>query len=66
VQRQIVMFAGTDASNNIGLWETNGTVAGTHELTGISGANTGTFNQFSGGVFPSELTVVNGDCSFGA
>jgi ELWxxDGT repeat protein len=39
-----VLFDGIDASGNpvgdtAGLWETNGTVAGTHEITGISGAN---------------------------
>jgi hypothetical protein len=27
MQRQIVMFEGTDASDNVVLWETNGTVA---------------------------------------
>ena len=33
----LVMFAGTDTAGNIGLWVTDGTAAGTHELTGISG-----------------------------
>ena len=37
--RQTVLFEGVDASGNNGLWESNGTVAGTYELTGISGAN---------------------------
>jgi ELWxxDGT repeat protein len=39
MQRQIVIFKGTDASNKSNLWETNGTVPGTHELTGVSGAD---------------------------
>ena len=36
--RQTVLFDGRDASG-YGLWVTNGTRAGTYELTGISGAN---------------------------
>ena len=36
-----VLFDGTDAAGDLGLWVTNGTAAGTHELTGISGAYTG-------------------------
>jgi hypothetical protein len=39
--RQTVMFDGQDASDTYGLWLTNGTRAGTDELTGISGANSG-------------------------
>jgi ELWxxDGT repeat protein len=35
-----VLFAGLDASNQTELWVTDGTAAGTHELTGISGAFT--------------------------
>jgi ELWxxDGT repeat protein len=34
-----VFFLGTDSSDDPGLWVTNGTAAGTHELTGISGAS---------------------------
>ena len=33
--RQTVLFNGTDASGHAGLWETNGTAAGTYELTGV-------------------------------
>ena len=33
-----VLFSGVDAAGNQGLWVTNGTTVGTHELTGISGA----------------------------
>jgi hypothetical protein len=29
-----VLFSGTDASGNLGLWVTNGTAVGTHELIG--------------------------------
>ena len=35
------VFSGLDADGDIGLWVTNGTAAGTHELTGINGANPG-------------------------
>jgi ELWxxDGT repeat protein len=38
-----VLFSGVDAAGHHGLWVTNGTTVGTHELTGISGA------------FPSEF-----------
>ena len=34
----ILLFAGFDASQKAGLWVTNGTVAGTYELTPINGA----------------------------
>src|ERR1700749_1263588 len=34
-----VLFTGYDSSGVIGLWVSNGTAAGTYELTGISGAN---------------------------
>ena len=37
----VVLFAGTDFSGDTGLWVTNGTAAGTYELTGIVGAGTG-------------------------
>jgi ELWxxDGT repeat protein len=61
-----VLFEGTDASGPPGqkfntgtptLWMTDGTAAGTHELTGISGAN-------SGGLNPSDLTIFNGEVLF--
>jgi ELWxxDGT repeat protein len=48
-----VLFKGVDANGQIGLWETNGTSGGTHELTGISGAYTG-----AGGLYPGHLTAV--------
>jgi ELWxxDGT repeat protein len=47
-----VLFSGIDASGHTGLWVSNGTAGGTHELTGISGANTGAL-----GLEPSDLTV---------
>ncbi len=49
-----VAFSGTDAAGNAGLWVSNGTAAGTQELTGINGAYTG-----AGGLEPSDLTVFN-------
>ena len=56
-----VVFSGLDAANNIGLWVTNGTAAGTHELTGINGA-------YSGGLFTGNFagfTVLGGNVLFG-
>jgi ELWxxDGT repeat protein len=55
-----VLFAGLDASGNNGLWVTNGTAAGTSELTGISGA-------FAGGIlrYGGDLTVFNNEVLFG-
>ena len=35
-----MLFSGNDARGQTGLWESNGTAAGTHELTGIIGAET--------------------------
>ena len=55
-----VFFNGTDSSSQVGLWETDGTAAGTHELTGIAGAQT-----TGSGLYPSDLTVLNGHLLFG-
>ena len=54
-----VLFNGVDnvAGNVGGLWTTNGTAAGTHEITGFTGAA-------STGVNPSDLTVYNGVALF--
>jgi FG-GAP-like repeat len=54
------LFNGTDSSGQLGLWETDGTAAGTHELTGIPGAQT-----TGSGLYPSDLTVLNGHVMFG-
>ena len=56
MQRQIVIFGGADVLARAGVWETNGTAAGTHELNGISGA-------FTLGVNPG-FTVFNGEALF--
>src|SRR5205807_325055 len=52
-----VLFNGLDASGVLGLWVTDGTAAGTHELTGISGAS-------ATGINPFYLTVFNGQVLF--
>src|SRR5262249_1796068 len=52
-----VLFGGHDAAGEQGLWVTDGTAAGTHEITGIT-------NTFSGGLFPGNLTVFNGEVLF--
>ena len=52
-----VWFAGFDTSGQDGLWETDGTAASTHELTGIAGAS-------STGLDPFWLTVYNREMLF--
>ena len=54
-----VLFNGLDSGGQRGLWETDGTVAGTHELTGIAGASTTGI-----GLYPSDLTVLNSHVLF--
>ena len=36
----VVLFEGADSNGRTELWETNGTAAGTFELTGVAGAPT--------------------------
>jgi ELWxxDGT repeat protein len=57
-----VMFNGVDKGGLSGLWETDGTAAGTHELTGIAGA--ATIDPGLPGLYPSDLTVYNGQMLF--
>ena len=59
-----ILFSGYDSSGQLGLWETDGTASGTHELTGIAGA--ATIGQGIGppGLMPSDLTVYNGQILF--
>ncbi|MGC2784541.1 MAG: hypothetical protein WA397_12065, partial [Roseiarcus sp.] len=52
-----ILFSGLDASGDMGLWVSDGTGAGTHELTGITGAD-------SSGLAPGDLTVLNGEVLF--
>jgi ELWxxDGT repeat protein len=52
-----VLFTGVDLSGKYGLWATNGTAAGTHEVTNIAGASTY-------GVNPADMTVFNGEVLF--
>jgi probable HAF family extracellular repeat protein/ELWxxDGT repeat protein len=59
-----VFFRGIDTSKNIGLWVTDGTPAGTHELTGISGANSTGSDSFPAGLYPIGMTVFNGELLF--
>jgi len=55
-----VLFDGLDATGTRGLWVTDGTAAGTHELVGISNANSNEFLAF----FSPEFTVFNGKALF--
>ena len=53
----VVLFEGADSNGRTELWETNGTAAGTFELTGVAGAPTP-------GLYPSDLTNYNGEVLF--
>ena len=55
--RHLLLFDGVDKAGDDGLWVSNGTAAGTSELTGISGAS-------SGGLDPGDFTVLNGEVLF--
>jgi ELWxxDGT repeat protein len=46
VSNGIALFQGLDAAGNKGLWVTDGTAAGTHELT-VNGANSNGLNPFN-------------------
>jgi ELWxxDGT repeat protein len=60
-----VLFDGVDTSGIVGLWVTNGTAAGTHEITGISGAfSGGLFALSSVSVFPPDFTPFNDEVMF--
>jgi ELWxxDGT repeat protein len=48
------LFNGKNSSGQYGLWVTDGTAAGTHELTGISGTDV------TDGIWPSDITVFGG------
>jgi hypothetical protein len=60
-----VLFAGDDDAGVAGLWETNGTAAGTHELTGISGTNPGGLFTYSPPIQP-QFTAFNDEVLFAA
>ena len=51
-----VLFNGTDSAGNLGLWETDGSVGGTHEILAGLG-NTG-------GLDPSNFEVLDGQVLF--
>ncbi|WP_128957137.1 hypothetical protein [Bradyrhizobium zhanjiangense] len=48
---------GIDANNTAGLWVTDGSATGTHEITGVSGTH-------PAGLSPRYLTVFNGNVLF--
>jgi ELWxxDGT repeat protein len=60
-----VLFEGINASGSQGLWITDGTAAATHEITGISGAFTGTYGGLTG-FHPGNFTVYNNKVLFSA
>lgn len=50
-----VLFAGVNASGTKGLWVTDGTAVGTHEIAGISGANGAGINPYDMASFRDEV-----------
>ena len=53
----MAFFSGLDSNSNSGLWETDGTAAGTFEIAGIAGvADTG--------IDPSDITYLNNEVLF--
>jgi hypothetical protein len=56
-----VLFDGLDAGGQNGLWVTNDTASGTHELTGISGADA---NGVLYNIANPDFTVFNGKVLF--
>src|SRR6516225_5243471 len=62
--RLTTLFEGTDASGHAGLWETNGTAAGTYELTGVVNgvSNPADFVAFNGEVLfqGQDTSLLNG------
>jgi ELWxxDGT repeat protein len=61
-----LFFEGVDSSGNYGLWSTDGTVAGTHEITGIPGASAnGIFGHQGGsGSLDASFVVYGGRLIF--
>src|SRR5262249_55940950 len=56
-----VLFDGLDAAGQNGLWVSNGTASGTHELTGITGADA---NGMLYNIPNADFTVFNGEVLF--
>ena len=51
------LFNGANTAGHLGLWVTNGTAAGTQELTGIAAAS-------ATGIDPTDMTVFNNEVLF--
>jgi hypothetical protein len=59
---QLALFAGLDAQGTTGLWVTDGSAAGTHEIGGLGNAGISGVSQ--GGLRPSNFTIFNGKVLF--
>lgn len=60
-----ILFVGVDAAGSAGLWTTDGTAAGTHEIT-VPGANAnGLFGQGNAVAAEPRFTLLNGRILFG-
>ena len=57
LQRWQSLFNGANTAGHLGLWVTNGTAAGTQELTGVAAASTT-------GLDPTDMTVFNNEVLF--
>src|SRR5262249_36628028 len=62
----MLLFKGYNANGNDGLWVSDCTPTGTHELTGISGVHTGGVYPFltQAGLQPSDLTAFKDEVLF--
>jgi ELWxxDGT repeat protein len=56
-----VLFQGRDAAGQNGLWVTDGTAAGTHEITGISGVNPLGYGVYDLTVLNNKVFFIGGD-----
>ena len=61
---KLVIFSGTGVSGSPSLWVTDGTDAGTYELTGIAGASTGSNGDFTFGFIPGGFASFKGSVLF--
>ena len=59
----LVLFQGSDLSDNEGLWATDGTAAGTTHLS-VAGAGSGGNAFVAGGLQPADLTVFGSEVLF--
>ena len=60
-----LFFDGTDANDNVGLWVSDGTAGGTHELVGVDGIAGATVDASDITALGNKLVVFNGSDPYG-